>query len=70
MTKKEKAKKIFEDNGIFLSNEELANLGTAISDVLMMIAEDITEKEPYATITINNYKQTSMCVDTALDEEE
>jgi len=70
MTKKERAKKIFEDNGIFISNEELDNLGTAISDVLMMIAEDIAEKEPYATISIDNYRQTSMSVDAALDEEE
>lgn len=70
MTKKERAKKIFEDNGIYLSAEELDSLGTAIGDVLVMIAEDIKEKEPYATKSIEQYMQAGFNVSTELDSEE
>lgn len=67
--RKEKVKEIFEDQGIFLNDADMENLGLAIGDTLALLADDIEEKEPYATVTIGNYRDVAMSVQDSLNED-
>ncbi len=65
----EKVKAIFEDSGIFLTNEDMNSLGTAISDSMMLVAEQLEIDEPYATVSIQNLKDGRSSVEEYLNNE-
>ena len=69
-TRKEKVKEIFNDQGIFLDESDMENLGLAIEDTLRMIADDIEEKEPYATVSIARYREVASAIQGEILDEE
>lgn len=69
MSRKEKVKEIFASHGIYLSDDDVENLGAAMQETLETIADDIEEKEPYATVTISRIRQAAGDVYTELNED-
>jgi len=53
---KKKIIEIFAKKGIFISENEIEDLAEAMQETLEAIADDIQEKEPYATVTIQNHR--------------
>ncbi len=67
--RKKKIKELFDNLGIFLTDEDMDNLGTAISDTLTFIAEEIEATEPYATVTIGRLRDVASGIETEINED-
>jgi hypothetical protein len=70
MTRKEKVKEIFEENGIFVSEGEMDNLTQAISETLELIADETEKSEPYATNTIGRIREVASSLSDEINDDE
>jgi hypothetical protein len=53
---REKFKKLLKDHGIFGIDDKLEDIIYAVSDMLVIKADDIELKEPYATVSIKRLR--------------
>ena len=56
---KKKIIEIFAKKGIFISEDEIENLAEAIQDTLDALADRTEDEEPYAKVTIAEYRGVS-----------
>jgi hypothetical protein len=69
MTRKEQIKEIFNNHGIFITLDEVENLGDAIRDTLELIADETEKNELYATGMIDMFREVAGNVQTKLQSE-
>lgn len=68
---RDKFNKILENHGIFCEDAEEILL--AVHDMVCLVADELKEKEPYATVTIGNLEKTAydlFDLSTRLDDKE
>lgn len=68
--RQEKIKQLFENHGITLYESDLEKIGDAFADTLNMIADDIEEKEPYATNSIRRLREAASDVESEINADE
>lgn len=62
----EKFEEILHNNGIY--GEDITDILNSVQEMLEYMADDIKEKEPYATNTIERYNQAAYTVFSLISE--